>query len=230
MDAKWVFITCIIIFEAGSALCGAAPSEDALIAGRAICGIGGSGMYVGVLTLLSMTTTEKERPKYLGFPGITWGTGTVLGPIIGGAFAESRATWRWGFYINLCVGALFAPVYLLLVPSKDPRPGVDWRSRVMSIDVVGFVLLAGSSTALILAMCFGGLVVDWRSGSMIALWVLAGVLLILFAIQHTFGIGARQVVFPVQMTKIPEFWSFSSMRLVPRRVVFFPYISSRFSK
>lgn len=95
-NVKWVLIGCIILFEAGSALCGAAPNIDALIVGRTICGVGGSGMYVGVLTLLSMTTSEKERPTYMGLPGITWGLGTVLGPVIGGAFAESAATWRWG--------------------------------------------------------------------------------------------------------------------------------------
>lgn len=88
----------------GSTICGAAPNIDALIVGRAICGLGGSGMYVGVLTLLSMTTTEAERALYMGFPGITWGVGTVLGPIVGGAFAQSSATWRWGTMANLHEG------------------------------------------------------------------------------------------------------------------------------
>jgi MFS family permease len=64
-NAKWVFIVGTIIFEIGSAICGAAPNIDTLIAGRAICGVGGSGMYVGVITLLSMTTTEKERALYM---------------------------------------------------------------------------------------------------------------------------------------------------------------------
>lgn len=71
-NCKWVFILCVVVFEAGSALCGAAPDMDALIAGRAITGVGGSGMYVGVLTLLSMSTTEKERALYMAFPAITW--------------------------------------------------------------------------------------------------------------------------------------------------------------
>ena len=57
---------------------------NALIVGRAIAGIGGSGMYVGVMALLSVNTTEHERPQYIGLTGITWGLGTVLGPIIGG--------------------------------------------------------------------------------------------------------------------------------------------------
>ena len=48
-NAKWLYITCIILFEVGSAICGAAPNIDALIVGRAICGLGGTGMYTGVL-------------------------------------------------------------------------------------------------------------------------------------------------------------------------------------
>lgn len=51
---------------AGSALCGGAPSEDAFIVGRVIAGLGGNGMYMGVLTLLSVNTNDKERPVYLG--------------------------------------------------------------------------------------------------------------------------------------------------------------------
>lgn len=83
--------------------------------------------------------------------------GFANGNVVGGAFAESSATWRWGFYINLCVGALFAPVYLFLVPSKDPRPTISTRARLSNIDFVGLALLAGSTTALILAICFGRL-------------------------------------------------------------------------
>ena len=77
-------------------------------------------MYVGCLTLLSLTTSIRERPNYMAFIGISeqgpnpsftcangriaWGLGTVLGPVVGGAFAENEsATWRWAFYINLCI-------------------------------------------------------------------------------------------------------------------------------
>lgn len=49
-NAKWTYIFCVFLFELGSAVCGAAPSMDALIIGRAICGVGGSGMYVGVMS------------------------------------------------------------------------------------------------------------------------------------------------------------------------------------
>ena len=82
------------------------------------------------MTLIAYTTTMKERATYVGLTGLTWGAGTVLGPVIGGAFADSSATWRWAFYINLCIGALFSPVYLFLLPSADPRPGVPLLSRI----------------------------------------------------------------------------------------------------
>jgi MFS family permease len=100
-NVKWLFIISIIIFEVGSAICGGANGMDLFIFGRALCGLGGSGMYGGSMTLMGMLTTIHERPVYVGWVSFTWGIGTVLGPIIGGAFADSSATWRWGFYINL---------------------------------------------------------------------------------------------------------------------------------
>ena len=66
-NAKWLYIICIILFLAGSALCGAAPNMPAMIVGRVIAGVGGNGMYVGVLTLISVNTSNKERPTYLSF-------------------------------------------------------------------------------------------------------------------------------------------------------------------
>lgn len=65
-DTKWLYIQAIVLFMAGSALCGAAPNMKAMIVGRVIAGLGGNGVYVGVVTLLSVSTTEKERPTYLG--------------------------------------------------------------------------------------------------------------------------------------------------------------------
>ena len=89
-DAKILYLICVFLFELGSAVCGAAPSMDALIIGRAICGWGGAGMYTGVMTLLSVTTTEHERPMYIGLTGLTWGAGTVLGKLCSLGFGTVR--------------------------------------------------------------------------------------------------------------------------------------------
>ena len=53
------------------------------------------------MTLLSTSTTDQERALYMSIPGLAWGSSTVLGPVVGGAFTDSSAGWRWGFYINL---------------------------------------------------------------------------------------------------------------------------------
>ena len=64
-NAKWLYIGSVILFMAASALCGAAPTMDAEIVGRVFAGAGGNGMYIGVVTLLSVNTSNKERPMYL---------------------------------------------------------------------------------------------------------------------------------------------------------------------
>ena len=78
-DTKFLYLFAVFLFEAGSAICGAANTIDVLIFGRALCGLGGVAMYAGVMTLLSVCTSEHERPMYIGLTGVTWGLGTVLG-------------------------------------------------------------------------------------------------------------------------------------------------------
>ncbi|KAK4992371.1 hypothetical protein LTR50_001129 [Elasticomyces elasticus] len=205
-ENKWLYISAIVIFQVGSAICGAAPSMDALIVGRALCGLGGVGMYIGVLSLLSSMTTIAERPIYLAMCGVIWGIGTVSGPFIGGGFADSSATWRWGFYINLCVGGLFSPVYLFLIPRIDPRPTATFKERLVEIDWIGAILLFGVMTALLMGIAFGGLVYKWDSGSTIALFVVAGALFLVVAVQQWFAVGTTEErrLFPIAFLKSKE--------------------------
>jgi len=94
-DSKYLYILSVLLFEVGSALCGGAPSMDALIVGRAIAGFGAIGIYIGVLEIIASTTTDKERPTYVGLAGAMWGLASVLGPVLGGAFVASAGGWRW---------------------------------------------------------------------------------------------------------------------------------------
>jgi len=68
---------------------------NALIVGRVWAGAGGAGMYLGALNILTLSTSINERPLYMSLTGFFWGSGCILGPVIGGAFADSAATWRW---------------------------------------------------------------------------------------------------------------------------------------
>lgn len=203
-NAKWLYVFTVFLFELGSALCGAANTMNTLIVGRVICGLGGAGMYVGVMTLLSVTTTPHERPTYIGMTGLTWGAGTVLGPIIGGAFADNaNTTWRWAFYINLVIGGVFAPVYLFLLPSYDPRPGVAYSHRLAQLDYFGTTLITGALTSGVMAVSFGGITYAWASATTIGLFVCSGVLFILFALQQVFAILTTEEhrIFPLQFLK-----------------------------
>ena len=65
LNSKWLYISSVALFLAASALCGAAPNIEAEIVGRVFAGAGGIGLYIGTLTLLSVNTSENERPKYL---------------------------------------------------------------------------------------------------------------------------------------------------------------------
>ncbi|KAL9121279.1 MAG: hypothetical protein Q9187_002164 [Circinaria calcarea] len=188
---KFLFITGVIIFEAGSAICGAAPTMTVLILGRAICGVGGVGIYLGAMNLLSVLTTEAERPVYLSFVGLTWGLGTV------------SATWRWSFYLNLCVGAIVGPIYIFLLPSYNPRPEASILSRIRELDWVGAVLNAGAFTSLVMAIAFGGGVYPWNSGQIIALFTCAGILWILFTFQQALSIFTTNEnrLFPVALIR-----------------------------
>ncbi|KKZ65949.1 hypothetical protein EMCG_08292 [[Emmonsia] crescens] len=200
VNAKWLYIFHVCLFEIGSAICGAAPSINVMILGRAIAGMGGSGLYVGCMTLIATSTTIAERPVYISCTGLTWGLGIVLGPVVGGAFSESSVGWRWAFYINLFIGAACAPFYIFLLPSKDPRPGATIRERWAELDYPGIVLQGGALTAFILAINLGGLTYPWNSAAIIALFVVSGVLFLLLGVQQVWTIGtslSRRVI-PVQ--------------------------------
>nr|POE61029.1 efflux pump patc [Quercus suber] len=200
-NGKLLFVASVVIFEVGSALCGAAPTIDALIIGRVICGAGGVGIYMGALNLLGVSTTQKERPIYISCMGIIWGSGTVLGPVIGGAFADSSATWRWAFYINLIIGAVAAPAYLLLPATNADRHDETVLARVRTIDWVGTVLICGASVSGFMAVNFGGALFEWRSGTIIGCFVCSGVLWIMFGLQQSYAIFTTQEnrLFPCDM-------------------------------
>ena len=202
-SAKKLYIGSTTIFMAASALCGAAPNINAFIIGRAIAGAGGCGMYMGLLTLLSVTTTNVERPKYLSLTGFIWGIGTVLGPVVGGSLGDSKASWRWAFYLNLLVGVVVGPIYIILLPDFKPQANVPLARRFAQIDYLGSLLSIGSVLTVIMAMNFGGVLWGWDQGRSIGLFVTSGVLIVLFVLQQTFlfGTTVEHRLFPMHFWK-----------------------------
>ncbi|KAK0701967.1 major facilitator superfamily domain-containing protein [Lasiosphaeria miniovina] len=202
-NAKWLYLSSLAVFNGGSALCGGAPDMDALIAGRVVAGLGGIGLYLGVMTLLSVGTSDRERPGYLSFVGLVWGVGTVLGPVVGGAFVESPATWRWAFYINLCVGGLFVPVYVFLLPSFEPRRGAPAAALLREMDVMGTILGAGAIMTLVMAINLGGAPYAWSSAQIIALFVVSFALFAVFGVQQSYAVFTSRAarIFPAHFLR-----------------------------
>lgn len=131
---------------------------------------------------------------------MVFGAGIVCGPIVGGAFAQSSATWRWGFYLNLVVGGIFAPVYFFLLPNFDPKFGQErLLVRFRKIDYLGALLSIGTLVSIIMAINFGGTLYSWNSGQVIALFVMAAVLVTAFALQQRFSLWTTESerIFPV---------------------------------
>ena len=92
-NMKVTFLASIIVFEAGSALCGAAPNSGSFIAGRAIAGFAGARIFSGCMLVIIPVVPLHIRPKFQGLFGMIFGVASVLGPLIGGGFTKT-ISWR----------------------------------------------------------------------------------------------------------------------------------------
>ncbi|KZF26031.1 efflux pump [Xylona heveae TC161] len=211
---KYTFLAFLCIFELGSLLCGAAQSSKMLIVGRAVAGLGGSGLTNGAITILSAAAPKSQQPLLIG---VMMGFGQiaiVCGPLLGGAFTQ-HATWRWCFYINLPIGA--AAAILLLVISIPDRltSSVDQtspnetkntaRTILPKLDLIGFVIFAAFAVMISLALEWGGSYYSWRSSVIIGLFCGGGVALIAFAAWER-HVGDSVAMIPYSVACKREVW------------------------
>ncbi|KAH6892599.1 MFS multidrug transporter [Thelonectria olida] len=179
-DIKTIFLASILLFEAGSALCGAAPTSIAFIFGRTVSGLGAGGILSGVMIVVVYAVPLHSRPKYQGFFGAVFGTASVAGPLIGGAFT-TNVTWRWCFYINLPLGGVvMVLVFFLLEIPERPSTKLPFKDKLRQLNFLGMLVLVPGVICLCLALQWGGTKYAWSEGRIIALLVLAFVLLIAF--------------------------------------------------
>ena len=169
---KWVFCNSIILFEIGSAICGAAPNSTVFIVGRAVAGTGSSGIFSGAIVIIMYLVPLHKRPVLQGFMGAIFGIASVIGPLMGGAFT-TKVSWRWCFYINLPVGGLaIAVLVLILHLPAAKKAGTPWRQQVDQLDPIGTVSFVSGIVCLLLALQWGGSTYAWGNGRIIALLVL----------------------------------------------------------
>ncbi|KAK1753335.1 major facilitator superfamily domain-containing protein [Echria macrotheca] len=174
---KSTFLIATGLFELGSLLCAVAPSSTAFIIGRAVAGLGGSGIMGGALVIIAHSVPLRRRPLFIGAIGAMFGIASVCGPLLGGVFTD-RLTWRWCFYINLPFGAITViAVALFFKPPR--RPAVDslpFLTKMKKLDWLGMFFFVPSIVSLLLALQWGGSTYPWDSGRIIALFVVFAVL------------------------------------------------------
>ncbi len=175
-----MFLSGIILFEVGSAICGAANSSLMLIVGRAVAGLGSSSIFTGAILTMVNTVPLHRRPMLQGLFGACFGVASVTGPLLGGAFTGSPATWRWCFYINLPLGGItIAVVSLFLHLDHKPRT-LGWMETMKHLDPAGTVLFLAAIVCLLLTLEWGTAHHSWSEPRNIALWVLFSLLFLAF--------------------------------------------------
>jgi len=200
---KRLFQAAIVIFIVGSALSGLSQSMNQLIAFRAIQGIGGGGLIVGAQAIVGDIVAPADRGRYVGIFGAMFGLATVGGPLLGGWITESYS-WRWIFYLNLPLGIIALVVTALVLPSSLARTKV-------SIDYLGFSLLALGAGSLVLFCSLGGATYAWGSPTELVLAAvgIAGTLGFLAAER-----AARQPIIPLRLFSNRTFSSVAAVGFV----------------
>jgi EmrB/QacA subfamily drug resistance transporter len=152
----------LAMFLGASALCGLAQDITMLVASRTVQGIAAGGLMALAMAAVGDLVSPRERGRYQGYIAATFAVATVVGPLVGGVLVD-HASWRWVFYVNLPLGLLALAGLSLRLPAPAPQ------QRGPRLDGAGAALLAGATSALMLACIWGGDRYAWDSPAILAL-------------------------------------------------------------
>ncbi|MFC7620228.1 MDR family MFS transporter [Microlunatus sp. GCM10028923] len=180
---KAIMLFGIGAFVLGSVLCGLAWSMPALIAFRAVQGLGAGAVQPMGMTIIGDIYTLAERAKVQGYLASVWAISAVVGPTLGGLFVDFL-NWRWIFFVNVPLGAV--AVWMLV------RKFTEQLTRTKhKIDFAGAILLTVGGSLLIFGLLEGGVLWPWISWPSAA--VLGGAVLLLIS----FGLVERKAAEPI---------------------------------
>ncbi|MFN8500628.1 DHA2 family efflux MFS transporter permease subunit [Kouleothrix sp.] len=197
---KIILMFGIVLFLAGSVLCGIAPTMVMLVVFRAVQGLGAAALTSTAFAVPADLFVPAERPRYQGiFMGV-FGLASVIGPFVGGLLTDGPG-WRWVFYVNLPLGLLA----LAFIAAKMPRMHSGLRTP---IDYLGAAALMLMVVPLLLALTLDKAAHAWGSPLIVGLFVLALVGLALFVLVE------RRAAGPIIPLKLFRIRSFSLINLV----------------
>ncbi|TAJ46817.1 MAG: MFS transporter [Herbiconiux sp.] len=171
---KPIILIGIGLFLTGSVLCGFAWSMPALIAFRALQGLGAGAVQPMAITIAGDIYTVTERARVQGYIASVWAVSSVVGPTLGGLFAE-YLSWRWIFFVNVPLCILAGGMLLRRFHENVAR-------RRHTLDYAGAALLAVGVSAIILGLLEGGQAWAWDAPQSFAAFALGLVALIAFVL------------------------------------------------
>jgi EmrB/QacA subfamily drug resistance transporter len=184
---KPILVAGILIFVAGSVLCGLSRSTLQLILARGVQGVGSAALFTSAFTVVADLFPPSVRGKYQGLVGAVFALSSVVGPLVGG-FLTDHWSWHWVFFVNLPVGAVALAFILLRMPPLHPRAGAT-RPR---LDLAGALALVLAVVPLLLALSLGrgasappsegGF--PWSSAPILGLFALSAGGLVLFVLAE----------------------------------------------
>ena len=172
LGKKRIFLLGLVIFTAGSALCGLSPTAYVLIAARLIQSIGAAMLLALGVAIVTETWPSAERGKALGFSAGVISLGIVVGPTAGGLIINALS-WHWIFFVNVPLGLLALIAVWRYVPPLTPK------SNHEQFDFLGAGVFAVGLLALLLGLTVGQ-TIGFGDPRILALFGLAAVSLVLF--------------------------------------------------
>ena len=171
-----VLLVAMSIYLAATIACALAPNMPALIAARALQGIGGGGILPIAHTIIGDMVSPRERARYQAYTSAMFLAASIVGPVLGGVLTD-YLHWTMIFWINLPLG-LVALVMTDRALRKLPR-----HDRPHKLDVPGALLMVLAALALMLALTWGGTRHPWTSGTILGLLAGSAALWVLFLLR-----------------------------------------------
>ncbi|KAF2650336.1 MFS general substrate transporter [Lophiostoma macrostomum CBS 122681] len=177
---KYPMMLAILVFGAGSAMCGWAQSGAVLILGRIVQGLGTGGIDLFAELILSDLVPLRQRGTYMAIKHCVFAAGTTIGPLLGGVFAEHG--WRWCFWVNLPVCALSVILmwFWLHVGGGIKTKDVKIVDELRKIDGIGTLILTTAVVLVLVALSTGGAYYSWDHPAIVVPFVLGLVFLLAF--------------------------------------------------